>query len=123
MPTIWNMDDLSRIQAELPPWMGILLLRSGVFERLSVEEVEEALKRFAKHDWGEGHPEGDDNDENLKSGKRIVMAKYRATAWGLDEPFYLMWRPENFNQQFKSALFPTPDPHLADIEVLTFNDY
>lgn len=124
MPTVWNMTDLNRIQGELPAWTGSLLLRNGVFERLSVEQVEEALKRFAQHDWGDGHPEGEDNDANLASGTRMVMATYRATDWSVDEPFYIEWTPENYLQQIKSRRNPDPaEQHMAYTEVLTANDY
>lgn len=117
----WDMEVFKEIQLELPDWMGSLFLKNSVDSYLSPREVRRALLQFASHDWGEGHPERDDNDENLKKGER-VFAQYRAKDFS-GQPFYIIWTPENYNQRFKSWLFPEPEPHEAYVEVLTVDDY
>lgn len=117
----WDEEIYREIEAELPDWMGALCIRNSVDTCLSPREVRRALLMFANHNWGEGHPEGEDNDRLLKEGQK-VFAQYRAKDF-TNQPFYIMWFPENYNQQFRSWIYPDPKPHLAYVEVLTYQDY
>ena len=58
--------------------LGHLVATPGVLERVSTDDIREALHRHIRGDWGE-LPEEDrtENEVSLKSGLRLVSA-YRA---------------------------------------------
>lgn len=71
---------------------------------------------------GKGSPEGDDNDQLLQEGNKIVLAEYTAQDWG-EEPFYVMFTPKDYLKQFRSWILPDPQGHPPYTEILTYNDY